>query len=1166
MKKIISMCLIIAMLLSCLPIGTYAVSDGSSSATIRVDSTTAFPGSTVTINVNIENNPGIIGATLKVEYGPYLTLTEAKNNGVLSTLTMQQSIFSDYANFLWFGATIADDNIQDGVVLELTFEVDADAPLGYQNIEVSYTDGDIDDKNLNSVTLEIENGSVAIIDYLPGDVSGDFKVTPWDLTLLSQYIVDECEYREDGYKVTLNDLAGDVNDSGTLNPRDLILISQYIVDECEYREDSYAVTLLPSSVRTSHTLEAIAAVDATCTENGNIAYWHCTDCDLYFSDANGTTEIDLSDTVVEATGHIAVIDEAVVPTYTTTGLTQGSHCSVCGQVLVAQEEIPVLAKDEYAISYYLYDGDSYLAEIGVTNPNPDVYTSEDGLALEEPTAVGYTFSGWSYGDNADPKKNFVIEAGETGAKKVYAHWTKDTYTVTFKSDMVPQATIENCTSDKAVYLSSLKLDKYTFIGWSDKEGNILTEIPKGNTEDVVLYANWSSNRNQAIPVSTLADPIISEMPDEGIILFTYEIGEIKNVPLYTTLQLNCVNGLISTTEITYVDEISEENAEAVAETIANATTNSASWTLSSDWSQTTEVSESYLNQTGMTREEAESVAVNETNSYNLISSFGDSSSYVDTTSGSYTLSLNEAHSTTDTTETGQDFELSVDAQYSPETEVSFGLFDIFDVSQTYSYEIGGGIDYSNYKHTTTSGTDSYSGSLSLSGADSQTSTDTKTWNTETGYSSSQSISSEQTVSNTISSLISEEYGYGEAYSEGGSNSEAQELASSNSKSNEYSSTLTYYTSKITTTTTSFTSTGETTGDYRMVKAGTVHVFSTVGYDVANKEYFVYTYNVLDDTTTEYLDYSYDGTFNDYETSIIPFEVPAFVNDYVNGRIASTNGLQINTSTGIITGYYPTGSESAEIINIPSYVSVENYDGTYSSVKVTGIAPGLFENNTDIVGVTLGEYITEVPASAFAGCTSLEYIICSAVTSFGDNAFAGCTSLAEFTIPSDIISVGKDAFLGVDSISAVASSATVAQEIAASGANNVVLDISEIPDSDSSNMSLEVGAISSFELWGKDKTYTNLSMSSAAETTVLTGVYVVDGTGVTFDLSSSNVTLNRVTVSSSGYAMLLSAENTSIILNGIVQMSSLSGNTVICKNIQLQTLTISYFSQMAVLVM
>lgn len=52
-----------------------------------------------------------------------------------------------------------------------------------------------------------------------------------------------------------------------------------------------------------HELSHIEALEETCTEDGNMEYWHCVICGRYYSDQECTTEITLEDTVIPAKGH-----------------------------------------------------------------------------------------------------------------------------------------------------------------------------------------------------------------------------------------------------------------------------------------------------------------------------------------------------------------------------------------------------------------------------------------------------------------------------------------------------------------------------------------------------------------------------------------------------------------------------------------------------------------------------------------------------------------------------------------------------------------------------------------------------------------------------------------------------------------------------------------------
>ena len=85
-----------------------------------------------------------------------------------------------------------------------------------------------------------------------------------------------------------------------------------------------------------HTEVIDEAVEADCVNTGLTEGKHCSVCG----------EVLVAQTVVDALGHTEVIDAAVEATCTETGLTEGKHCSVCGEVLAAQEIVDALGHTE----------------------------------------------------------------------------------------------------------------------------------------------------------------------------------------------------------------------------------------------------------------------------------------------------------------------------------------------------------------------------------------------------------------------------------------------------------------------------------------------------------------------------------------------------------------------------------------------------------------------------------------------------------------------------------------------------------------------------------------------------------------------------------------------------------------------------------------------------
>ncbi len=164
-----------------------------------------------------------------------------------------------------------------------------------------------------------------------------------------------------------------------------------------------------------HMIVVDEKIDATCTEQGLTEGSHCAICG----------EVIVPQEIINPLGHSCVVDKGVDATCSEQGLTEGSHCAICGEVIVPQEIIP---KENHKIWHQSLDSiySMYCIECGYKSFPVIRISSDDAFSKEYVDAKVCVESGYNYYDFEDADCQIKIRGNGT------ATYDKKPYRLKFK--------------------------------------------------------------------------------------------------------------------------------------------------------------------------------------------------------------------------------------------------------------------------------------------------------------------------------------------------------------------------------------------------------------------------------------------------------------------------------------------------------------------------------------------------------------------------------------------------------------------------------------------------------------------------------------------------------------------------------------------------------------
>ena len=432
---------------------------------IIVNGVEAAPGDTVSVGIEIANNPGIISMTLDVAFDPALTLLRVEDTGLLPG-TVPCTVMQNPFTLVWTNDSASENFYVNGTLTYFVFKVADNAEPGAYNITVTYNldEYDIYDCNAEPVEFAVQNGAVTVAAAQPEMHTVTFK--DWDGTVLKTQEVQhggDAEAPADptrtGYTFTGWDKAF------TNVTADLVVTAQYEINtyivtfkdwngtvlktqEVQYGGDAEAPA---DPTRTGYTFTGWDKAFTNVTADLVVtAQYEINTYTVTFKDWDGT---ELKTQEVQYGGDAEAPADPTRVGYTFAGWDKSFTNITADLVVTAQYEI-----NTYTVTFKDWDGTVLKTQ--------EVQHGGDAEAPADPTRTGYTFTGWD--------KAFT---NITADLVVTAQYEINTYTVTFKDwDGTVLKTQEVQHGGDAEAPADPTRVGYTFTGWDKAFTNITADL------------------------------------------------------------------------------------------------------------------------------------------------------------------------------------------------------------------------------------------------------------------------------------------------------------------------------------------------------------------------------------------------------------------------------------------------------------------------------------------------------------------------------------------------------------------------------------------------------------------------------------------------------------------------------------------------------------------